>query len=280
MLNHGISTGALFLLVGFLYERRHTREMADYGGLAKTVPVLAAVFLIVTLSSIGLPGTNGFVGEFLILAGTCNSNARARPPGLPAPRALGVILGAVYMLWMYQRVFFGPSKRDENQEIADLSGREWAVLAPLAALIVLMGVSSPAAPRPHRARRPAPGRSGSRSDHTHRGGNAAAVAAGAVARCVARSPEQPPPGRGCRATAARRCLAGTLLRQLQKHAPAPLRRPMHFLAADLVALLPELLLTGGALLLMLTEVFLRGERRGYQAVVAAGDCGGGLRGVR
>ncbi len=139
MLSHGVATGALFVLVGILYERRHTREMADYGGLARTVPVLATFWVIVTLASIGLPGTSGFVGEFLILAGSWNSNL-SQAPWFAATAALGVILGAVYMLWMCQRVFFGPVKRDENRRIADLSGREWAVLAPLAALIVLMGV--------------------------------------------------------------------------------------------------------------------------------------------
>ncbi|HUB09497.1 MAG TPA: NADH-quinone oxidoreductase subunit M [Myxococcales bacterium] len=139
MLNHGVSTGALFVLVGMLYERRHTRALGDYGGLAKVVPALAALWLLVTLASIGLPGTNGFVGEFLILAGAWNSRLQAAP-WLTAAAALGVILGAVYMLWMYQRVFFGKVEKPANEAIADLSGREWAVLAPLAALIVLMGI--------------------------------------------------------------------------------------------------------------------------------------------
>jgi len=139
MLNHGISTGALFALVGILYERRHTREMSQYGGLAKSVPALAAVFLLITLSSIGLPGTNGFVGEFLILAGSFVSKM-TNAPWFSAVGATGVILGAVYMLWMYQRVFFGPIKHPENATIADLSGREWTVLLPLAATAVLMGI--------------------------------------------------------------------------------------------------------------------------------------------
>ncbi len=139
MLNHGVSTGALFCLVGILYERRHTRALGDYGGIARVVPVLAAFWLLVTLASIGLPGTNGFIGEFLILAGAWNSKLGGAA-WLSAAGALGVILGAVYMLWMYQRVFFGKVEKPANQGIADLSGREWAVLAPLAALIVVMGV--------------------------------------------------------------------------------------------------------------------------------------------
>ena len=139
MLNHGISTGALFALVGILYERRHTREMSQYGGLAKSVPALAAVFLIITLSSIGLPGTNGFIGEFLILAGSFSSKL-INAPWFSACGALGVILGAVYMLWMYQRVFFGPLKHAENATVSDLSGREWTVLLPLVATAIVMGV--------------------------------------------------------------------------------------------------------------------------------------------
>jgi NADH-quinone oxidoreductase subunit M len=141
MLNHGVSTGALFALVGILYERRHTREMGQFGGLAKTVPALAALFFVVTLASMGLPGTNGFVGEFLILAGAFNSRLQgATWPWFATIGALGVILGAVYMLWMYQRVFFGPVKREENHAIADLSLREWLVLAPLILLIGVMGI--------------------------------------------------------------------------------------------------------------------------------------------
>ncbi len=139
MLNHGVSTGALFILVGILYERRHTRAMADYGGIAKAVPALAAVWMIVTLASVGLPGTNGFVGEFLILAGAWNSRLHAAP-WVAAIGATGVILGAVYMLWMYQRVFLGPA-RPAAHPISDLSLREWIVLAPFLAAIGVMGVS-------------------------------------------------------------------------------------------------------------------------------------------
>jgi NADH-quinone oxidoreductase subunit M len=139
MLNHGISTGALFALVGFLYERRHSREMSQYGGLAAVVPALAAVFLIITLSSVGLPGTNGFVGEFLILSGTFSSKL-PQSPWYTMFGALGVILGAVYMLWMYQRVFFGPVKNEANQGLADLTPREWTVLGPLVLLAIGMGL--------------------------------------------------------------------------------------------------------------------------------------------
>jgi NADH-quinone oxidoreductase subunit M len=139
MLNHGISTGALFLLVGMMYERRHTRLLADYGGLARVAPAFAAVWLVVTLSSIGLPGTNGFVGEFLILSGTFVSSLEGGKWWASAA-ALGVILGAVYMLWMYQRVWHGQVTREENRAVADLTVREWAVLGPLVALIFVMGL--------------------------------------------------------------------------------------------------------------------------------------------
>ncbi len=135
MLNHGISTGALFLLVGMIYERRHTRDIAAFGGITKVMPLFAVAFMIVTLSSVGLPGTNGFVGEFLILLGTWKVN-----PALTALGALGVIFGAVYMLWMYQRVMFGPIKHSENEKLTDLSLREMIVLAPLLLAIFVMGI--------------------------------------------------------------------------------------------------------------------------------------------
>jgi NADH-quinone oxidoreductase subunit M len=135
MLNHGVSTGALFLLVGMVYERRHTREIAAFGGIAAVMPLFAVVFMIVTLSSVALPGTNGFVGEFLILLGTWQAK-----PGLAAIAALGVIFGAVYMLWMFQRVMFGPINHAENQELEDLSKRELGVLAPLVLAIFVMGI--------------------------------------------------------------------------------------------------------------------------------------------
>ncbi len=135
MLNHGVSTGALFLLVGVLYERRHTRKIVDYGGLTKVVPLFAVVFMIVTLSSIGLPGTNGFVGEFMILLGAFEY--------APIPTAIGttgVIFGATYMLWMFQRVMFGPLTNRANENLKDLNAREIAYLAPLVVLIFVMGV--------------------------------------------------------------------------------------------------------------------------------------------
>jgi NADH-quinone oxidoreductase subunit M len=135
MLNHGISTGGLFLLVGMIYERRHTREISEYGGITKVVPLFAIAFMIITLSSVALPGTNGFIGEFLILLGAYKAN-----PGLAIIGALGVIFGAVYMLWMFQRVMFGPIKNPENQKLQDLSGREMLVLAPLILAIFFMGV--------------------------------------------------------------------------------------------------------------------------------------------
>jgi NADH-quinone oxidoreductase subunit M len=134
MLNHGVSTGGLFLLVGMIYDRRHTRLIADFGGLSKEMPLYAFFFLIVALSSIGLPGTNGFVGEFLILLGSF------RPyPVATVIAATGVIFAAVYMLWMVQRVFFGPVSRPENKGLKDLGLRETAVLVPLVVLIFWMG---------------------------------------------------------------------------------------------------------------------------------------------
>jgi NADH-quinone oxidoreductase subunit M len=135
MLNHGISTGSLFLIVGMVYERRHTRLIADFGGLSKVMPIYAAFFMIVTLSSIGLPGTNGFVGEFLILLGAFQSNVVY---GVLA--ATGVILGAAYMLWMFQRVMFGKITRPENEKLKDLSAREITILVPMVIVIFLMGI--------------------------------------------------------------------------------------------------------------------------------------------
>jgi NADH-quinone oxidoreductase subunit M len=135
MVNHGLSTGALFMLVGALYDRRHTREIADYGGLAKSVPVLAGVFLVVALSSIGLPGLNGFVGEFLILLGTFFTYR-----WWVVPAAFGIVLAAIYLLWAYQRVFHGEVTHPENKTLEDMNSREVAMLAPIIALIVFIGV--------------------------------------------------------------------------------------------------------------------------------------------
>jgi NADH-quinone oxidoreductase subunit M len=135
MVNHGLSTGALFVLVGMLYERRHTREISAFGGIAKPMPVYAAMFGIVTMSSIGLPGLNGFVGEYLILLGTFHTDR-----WVGAAATLGVVLAAVYMLWMYRRVFFGPVEIAENRGLIDLDLREKLVLAALVVPIVWIGV--------------------------------------------------------------------------------------------------------------------------------------------
>jgi NADH-quinone oxidoreductase subunit M len=138
MLNHGVSTGGLFLLVGMLYDRRHTRLIADYGGIATPVPALSSFFLFVVLSSVGLPLLNGFVGEFLILLGA----AQARFV-YAVIAATGVILSACYLLWMYQRVFLGEVVHEENSRLADLSLREKWVLLPIAAMALWMGVAPP-----------------------------------------------------------------------------------------------------------------------------------------
>ncbi|MGE3536288.1 MAG: NADH-quinone oxidoreductase subunit M [Candidatus Tectimicrobiota bacterium] len=135
MVNHGLSTGALFLLVGMIYERRHTRLIADYGGLWQQMPIFAVFFLVVMFSSIGLPGLNGFVGEFLILLGTFEYSKC-----LAVLAALGIILGAIYMLWMYQRVMYGEITHEENRHLADLSAREIALLAPLVLMMFWIGI--------------------------------------------------------------------------------------------------------------------------------------------
>lgn len=139
MVNHGLSTGALFLIVGMLYERRHTRLLRDYGGLWKVVPVLSTLTLIVTLSSAGLPGLNGFVGEFTILQGAFVSTAY--PSYLFAGIAtLGVILAAVYLLWLFEKVFLGPVTHGENQTLKDVNWRELLVLIPLLIVIFWIGL--------------------------------------------------------------------------------------------------------------------------------------------
>jgi len=135
MLNHGVSTGALFLLVGMLYERTHTRAIDYYGGIAKIIPVYTVIFVIVTLSSIGLPLTNGFVGEFTSLYG-----AFLYEPWYAFWAGTGVILGAVYMLFVVKRVFFGRVVRESNKSLPDLTGRELAVLIPLVIMIFVMGI--------------------------------------------------------------------------------------------------------------------------------------------
>jgi NADH-quinone oxidoreductase subunit M len=135
MISHGVSTGGLFLVVGMLSDRRHTRLIAEYGGLKSVAPRLVAMFLVITLSSIGLPGLNGFVGEFLILLGAFRSN-----PRLAAFAATGIVLSAVYMLWMFQRVNYGPVTNESNAGLRDLQRREWVVLIPIVAVAILMGV--------------------------------------------------------------------------------------------------------------------------------------------
>jgi NADH-quinone oxidoreductase subunit M len=134
-LNHGISTGALFLIVGIVYERRHTREISEYGGLSKVMPVYAAVFMIMTMSSIGLPALNGFIGEFLILQG-----AFVHSKTWAVFAASGVVLGATYMLYLYQRTMFGKVENPKNERLLDLNNREFATFAPLLILAVWMGL--------------------------------------------------------------------------------------------------------------------------------------------
>jgi NADH-quinone oxidoreductase subunit M len=138
MVNHGLSTGALFLLVGMIYDRRHTRLISEYGGLAKVMPVYCTIFFIVSLSSIGLPGLNGFIGEFLILVGSFKSQLISGWYAVVA--ATGVIFAAVYLLWMYQRVVFGKVTNPANQNLKDLSIRELFVLVPIIVFIVWIGV--------------------------------------------------------------------------------------------------------------------------------------------
>ena len=144
MLNHGVSTGALFILVGVIYERRHTRDLDQFGGLAKVMPWYAVAFIIVSMSSIGLPGTNGFVGEFLIMSGAFVST---RLIGFgqwstifTVVAALGVILAAVYMLHAILKMFWGPITHKENENLKDMTSREWIAIAPLMVLIFVTGL--------------------------------------------------------------------------------------------------------------------------------------------
>ncbi len=135
MVNHGLSTGALFLLIGFLYERRHTRQIAAFGGLAKRIPMMAGLWLVVSLSSLALPGLNGFVGEFPILLGTFQTNRTAA-----VFATFGAILAALYLLWAYQRMFHGPLEGADNENTSDLKPREIGVLVPLVVVIVAIGL--------------------------------------------------------------------------------------------------------------------------------------------
>src|SRR5712692_6718479 len=134
-INHGISTGALFLIVGILYERRHTRLISEFGGLSTPMPNFAAVYLIITLSSLGMPLLNGFIGEFTILRGTFEVSKSWAAWGV-----IGIILGAAYLLWLYQRVMFGSVSNPANERLPDLNAREFATLVPLVALALWIGV--------------------------------------------------------------------------------------------------------------------------------------------
>jgi NADH-quinone oxidoreductase subunit M len=136
MLNHGVSTGGLFIIVGMLSDRRHTRLISEFGGLKAVMPRLVAAFLLVTLSSIALPGMNGFIGEFLILLGGYRWH-----PLITVFAATGVILSAVYMLWMFQRVNYGEVTNEKNRGLPDLTPREWAMMIPTVGIAILMGVA-------------------------------------------------------------------------------------------------------------------------------------------
>jgi NADH-quinone oxidoreductase subunit M len=134
-INHGISTGALFLIVGVLYERRHTRLISEYGGISTPMPNFAAIYLIMSLSSLGMPVLNGFIGEFVILKGTFEVNKM-----WAAWAVLGIVLGAAYLLWLYQRVMYGPVTKPENEKLPDLNLREWVCFAPLVAICFWIGL--------------------------------------------------------------------------------------------------------------------------------------------
>jgi NADH-quinone oxidoreductase subunit M len=143
MVNHGLSTGALFLLVGMIYERRHTRELSEFGGLWRVMPVYGTLTLIVALSSMGLPGLNGFVGEFTILLGAFGAGQAGNALGsywFAGLASLGVILAAIYMLYMFQKMFLGPVDKEENRNLKDLNWREIATLVPLLVFIFWIGV--------------------------------------------------------------------------------------------------------------------------------------------
>ena len=139
MVSHGLSTGALFLIVGMIYDRRHTRDITEFGGLSKVMPILATFFMIISLSSIGLPGLNGFIGEFLILLGSFQSRF-LNSSTYAIFATSGVVLSAVYLLWMYQRVMFGAVTKVENQMLKDLSSREIVVLIPIALFVFWIGL--------------------------------------------------------------------------------------------------------------------------------------------
>jgi NADH-quinone oxidoreductase subunit M len=135
MISHGLTTGALFLLVGMLYDRRHTRAIEDYGGLASVMPIYAGFFLFMAFASIGLPGLSGFVGEFAVLVGSYLTL-----PGLAIAGASGVILAAIYLLWAYERMFTGPITNPANEGLSDLGWREIAIIVPLIAIVLGIGI--------------------------------------------------------------------------------------------------------------------------------------------
>jgi NADH-quinone oxidoreductase subunit M len=135
MINHGISTGALFFLIGMIYERRHTRLIESYGGIARVVPMFGALLAIATFSSIGVPGTNGFIGEFLVLIGSFRTE-----PIWAVIATTAVIISAAYLLWAIQRIIFNPLDKPENEGMKDLNRRELAIMIPLVACIVWLGV--------------------------------------------------------------------------------------------------------------------------------------------
>jgi len=142
MVNHGVTTGMLFLLVGIVYDRRHTRMLDDFGGLAKTMPIYAALFVLASAASVGLPSMNGFVGEFMIITGTATSDKLGHVNGIQAVGAtLGVILAALYMLTAVQKMFFGPITREENKHLPDINPREMIAVAPLVLAIFVGGLA-------------------------------------------------------------------------------------------------------------------------------------------
>jgi NADH-quinone oxidoreductase subunit M len=169
MIGHGLSTGALFLLIGMIYERRHSREIAAYGGIAKVVPVFATLLTVVALSSIGLPGTNGFISEFLVMVGSFKTY-----PYLTTVSALGVILAAAYMLWALQRIIYNPLDNRENEHLTDLNWREITLLVPVLAAILWLGIY----PKPVLARMEAATTSFVQSVESRAGRQAAALPGG------------------------------------------------------------------------------------------------------
>ena len=226
-LNHGISTGALFLLVGNVYERRHTRQISEYGGLSKVMPVYAAIFLIMTMSSIGLPALNGFIGELLILQGVFVANKI-----WAAFAASGVVLGAAYMLWLYQRTMFGKIENPKNEHLLDLNFREFATFAPLLILAVWIGLY----PKPF-------------IDRLQTSVDRVVVRINPEYRAPGR-----PPGPGVQAELPRLAGRAALV-------------PAGINLSDFYYLLPEIVLTVGALLLLLADLLVPRDKQSILAWV-------------